>query len=122
MIWSVASHNFTPILFFRDEAMDSTRTISELKSAFIWSQVRILSENLQPPENWRDYAVELEEEALPEKVIEDVLHKGKKILLYCNSCYFISSILWRRLTDCCQSMRRQSNTTALFTLPRRSTM
>ncbi|KAJ5904267.1 hypothetical protein N7504_006650 [Penicillium tannophilum] len=55
--------------------MDSTRTISELKSAFIWSQVRILSENLQPPENWRDYAVELEEEALPEKVIEDVLHK-----------------------------------------------
>ncbi|KAJ5664148.1 hypothetical protein N7507_004879 [Penicillium longicatenatum] len=55
--------------------MDSTRTISELKSAFIWSQVRILSESLQPPENWRDYAVELEEEALPEKVIEDVLHK-----------------------------------------------
>lgn len=72
--------------------MDSTRTISELKSAFIWSQVRILSENLQPPENWRDYAVELEEEALPEKVIEDVLHKGENGLLHCNSCNLISVV------------------------------
>jgi hypothetical protein len=73
--------------------MDSTRTISELKSAFIWSQVRILSENLQPPENWRDYAVELEEEALPEKVIEDVLHKGTGCLWHCNSCNFLSILL-----------------------------
>ena len=81
MIRSAASHNLNPDLFSRDEAMDSTRTISELKSAFIWSQVRILSENLQPPENWRDYAVEIEEEALPEKVIEDVLHKGENSLL-----------------------------------------
>ncbi|KAJ5937977.1 hypothetical protein N7454_004319 [Penicillium verhagenii] len=55
--------------------MDSTRTISELKSAFIWSQVRILSENLQPPEDWRNYAVETEEDVLPDRVIEDVLHK-----------------------------------------------
>ncbi|KAJ5633895.1 hypothetical protein N7528_001737 [Penicillium herquei] len=56
--------------------MDSTRTISELKSTFIWNQVRILSENLEPPEDWRNYAVGTEEEALPEKVIEDVLHKA----------------------------------------------
>lgn len=81
--------------------MDSTRTISELKSAFIWSQVRILSDNLQPPENWRDYAVELEEEeALPEKVIEDVLHKGEIpiITLQTVLCSFV--VLWRMLTDC----------------------
>jgi hypothetical protein len=56
--------------------MDSTRTISELKSAFIRGQVRILSESLEPPEDWKNYAVETEEGDLPEKVIADVLHKG----------------------------------------------
>ncbi|OKO93300.1 Kinetochore protein fta4 [Penicillium subrubescens] len=55
--------------------MDSTRTISELKSAFIRGQVRILSESLEPPEDWKNYAVETEEGDLPEKVIADVLHK-----------------------------------------------
>ncbi|KAJ5127010.1 hypothetical protein N7448_007789 [Penicillium atrosanguineum] len=56
--------------------MDSTRTISELKSAFVRSQVRILSEKLELPQDWRSYAVETEEGDLGEKVIEDVLHKG----------------------------------------------
>lgn len=56
--------------------MDSTRTISELKSAFIRAQVRILSESLELPEDWRNYAAEAEEGELGEKVIEDVLHKG----------------------------------------------
>ncbi|KAJ6145751.1 hypothetical protein N7470_009646 [Penicillium chermesinum] len=55
--------------------MDSTRTISELKSAFLRGQVRILSENLEPPEDWRHYAVEINDDELPDKVIEDVLHK-----------------------------------------------
>ncbi|KAJ5578263.1 uncharacterized protein N7459_007227 [Penicillium hispanicum] len=41
--------------------MDSTRTISELKSAFIRGQVRILSENFELPEDWRNYAVDTEE-------------------------------------------------------------
>ncbi|KAJ5091563.1 hypothetical protein NUU61_006433 [Penicillium alfredii] len=54
--------------------MDSTRTISELKSSFIWTQVRIFSESLDLPDDWRNYAVETEEE-LSDKVIEDVLHK-----------------------------------------------
>lgn len=57
-------------------AMDSSRTISEVKSSFIRSQVRILSEALEPPEDWKNYAVETEEGELPEKVIGDVLHKG----------------------------------------------
>jgi hypothetical protein len=61
-------------------AMDSTRTISELKSAFIRGQVRILSESLEPPEDWKNYAVETEEDDLPEKVIADVLHKGTNLL------------------------------------------
>lgn len=56
--------------------MDSTRTISELKSTFIWSQVRILSESLELPEDWRNYVVGTDEDDLGEKVIEDVLHKG----------------------------------------------
>ncbi|CAG7946789.1 unnamed protein product [Penicillium nalgiovense] len=55
--------------------MDSTRTISELKSAFIWSQVRIFSESLDLPEDWRNYASETTEGDLSDKVIEDVLHK-----------------------------------------------
>ncbi|CDM28676.1 hypothetical protein DTO013E5_892 [Penicillium roqueforti] len=55
--------------------MDSTRTVSELKSAFIWSQVRIFSESLDLPEDWRNYAAETTEGDLSDKVIEDVLHK-----------------------------------------------
>ncbi|KAJ9480961.1 hypothetical protein VN97_g12552 [Penicillium thymicola] len=55
--------------------MDPTRTISELKSAFIWSQVRIFSESLDLPEDWRNYAAETTEGDLSDKVIEDVLHK-----------------------------------------------
>lgn len=56
--------------------MDSTRTISELKSSFIRGQVQILSEILEPPEDWRNFAVELEEGDLSDKVVEDVLQKG----------------------------------------------
>lgn len=56
--------------------MDSTRTISELKAAFIRSQVRVLSEGLELPEDWKSYAPETEEGELNEKVIEDVLRKG----------------------------------------------
>jgi predicted nuclease with TOPRIM domain len=55
--------------------MDPTRTISELKSSFVRSQVRILSESLELPEDWRNYAVETEEGDLGEKVVEDVLYK-----------------------------------------------
>lgn len=62
--------------------MDSTRTISELKSAFIRAQVRIFSESLELPEDWRNYAAEIEEGELSEKVIEDVLYKG---IRYCQA-------------------------------------
>ncbi|KAJ5682451.1 Kinetochore Sim4 complex subunit Fta4 [Penicillium macrosclerotiorum] len=55
---------------------DPARTIFELKSNFLWSQVRILSENLDLPHEWKNYAVETEESDLGEKVIEDVLHRG----------------------------------------------
>ena len=54
--------------------MESTRTISELKSAFIRTQVRILSEHLEPQEGWRSYAAESEDD-LSDKAVEDVLAK-----------------------------------------------
>lgn len=57
--------------------MDSSRTVSEIKSSFLRTQVRILSETLAPPEDWKNYAGATEEGDLPEKVISDVLHKGE---------------------------------------------
>jgi len=56
--------------------MDPTRTVSELKASFIRTQVRILSESLEPAENWRAYAVETEADDLSDKVVEDVMQKG----------------------------------------------
>lgn len=61
---------------YNNGTMDSTRTISEVKSSFIRNQVRILSQALELPEDWKNYAVETEEDELPEKVVGDVLHKG----------------------------------------------
>ncbi|KAG2415259.1 hypothetical protein HFD88_006450 [Aspergillus terreus] len=56
--------------------MDSTRTISELKSSFLRAQVRILSESLEAPEDWRSYAADpTGEEDLSDKVVGDALQK-----------------------------------------------
>lgn len=71
--------------------MDSTRTISELKSAFLRGQVRIFSESIELPEDWRNYAAETEEGELSEKVIEDVLHKG---ILHCQTHPGVSQTKW----------------------------
>lgn len=57
--------------------MESSRSISELKSLFIRTQVRILSESLEPPEDWRSYAAEPAEDDLSDKVVGDVLQKCK---------------------------------------------
>lgn len=54
--------------------MEASRTISELKSAFIRSQVQILTAALAPQEGWRDYAPESEED-LSEKVVEEAIQK-----------------------------------------------
>lgn len=66
-----------PITIPHYGVMESTRTISELKSSFIRAQVRILSEGLEPPEDWRNYAAETEEDDLSDKVVGDVLQKCK---------------------------------------------
>jgi hypothetical protein len=55
--------------------MDASRTVFELKSAFIRAQVRILSESLEPPEDWRIYTTESEEDELSDKAVQDALQK-----------------------------------------------
>ncbi|CRG89700.1 hypothetical protein PISL3812_06739 [Talaromyces islandicus] len=54
--------------------MENLRTISELKTLFIRSQVRTLSASIAPQEGWRDYAPETEDN-LSEKTVEEVLQK-----------------------------------------------
>lgn len=71
--------------------MDSTRTISELKSSFIWAQVRILSENLVPPEGWREYAVETDEGELSDKAADDAILKCTIFLRRAKQSYFFLS-------------------------------
>lgn len=61
--------------------MESARNVSELKSSFVRAQVRILSEALQPQEDWRLYAPEAEEGDLSDKVVDDALQKCKDSLL-----------------------------------------
>lgn len=75
--------------------MDSTPAISELKLSFIRAQVRILSESLEPPEDWRDYAAQSEDD-LSDKAVEDALHKRTltqfSLLLFTNPLYLLHAI------------------------------
>jgi len=56
------------------EAMESSRTITELKSSFIRSQIRILSSPLELSPDWRDYG-SVTEDDINDKTVEDVLQK-----------------------------------------------
>ena len=80
--------------------MDSTRTVSELKASFIRAQVRILSDSLEPAENWRDYAVETEADDLSEKVVDDVMQKGA-VECCIFSCYMLYGLrlTWKSKYD-----------------------
>lgn len=88
--------------------MDSTRTISELKSSFIRAQVRILSESLEAPEDWRSYAAASEEDDLSDKVVGDVLQKCtvRGIPAWLRSwscaidCVWSSMLIWHSFFPC----------------------
>ena len=67
--------------------MESTRTVTELKSTFIRRQLRILSEALEPSESWRTYAGG--DEDLSDRVVEDVVLKR------------IASYFFPEQTGCC---------------------
>ncbi|KAL4915560.1 kinetochore Sim4 complex subunit Fta4 [Aspergillus aurantiobrunneus] len=73
--------------------MESSRSISELKSSFIRTQVRILSESLEAPEDWRSYAAEPAEEELSEKVVGDVLQKLNAALKQHNRVVYSSQAI-----------------------------
>ncbi|KAL6236967.1 hypothetical protein BDW75DRAFT_96489 [Aspergillus navahoensis] len=73
--------------------MESSRSISELKSSFIRTQVRILSESLEAPEDWRSYAAEPAEEDLSDKVVGDVLQKVNAALKQHNRVIYSSQAI-----------------------------
>jgi hypothetical protein len=66
--------------------MDRAKTVTDIKAAFLRTQVRLLSAILQPSRQWRDddgadtpaAAEDDEQDNLSDKVIHDVMSKGKK--------------------------------------------
>ena len=55
--------------------MASTDTIISLKESFLRTQIRLLSQPLQPSRNWQDRAPVPEQGELKPKTIQEVLHK-----------------------------------------------
>jgi len=53
-------------------------SITAIKSAFLRSQVRQLSTPLEPSTHWRDLAPEPEDGHLSDKVIQDLVAKGRQ--------------------------------------------
>jgi hypothetical protein len=62
--------------------MDRAKTVTDVKAAFLRTQVRLLSAILQPSRQWRDFADNAEEDNLSDKVIHEVMSKGKL-------CFFV---------------------------------
>ncbi|PGH17571.1 hypothetical protein AJ80_04749 [Polytolypa hystricis UAMH7299] len=54
--------------------MERSKTIKELKTGFIRDQVRILSAQLGPSPEWRDYGPDVDDE-LGDKAVDDAVHK-----------------------------------------------
>lgn len=62
--------------------MATTDTVISLKESFLRTQVRLLSEPLQPSRNWRDRAPVPEQGELKVKVVQEVLYKRTACLVY----------------------------------------
>jgi hypothetical protein len=60
--------------------MDRAKTVTDAKAAFLRTQVRLLSAILQPSRQWRDFADNAGEDDLSDRVIHDVMSKGKDSL------------------------------------------
>ncbi|EER36510.1 conserved hypothetical protein [Histoplasma capsulatum H143] len=72
--------------------MDSSKTITEIKSSFVRNQIRILSVALTPSEDWHDYGP-TSEDNIPDKIVEDVLQKLNAILKKHNRAVFSSQAI-----------------------------
>ncbi|KAG5293026.1 hypothetical protein I7I48_05289 [Histoplasma ohiense] len=72
--------------------MDSSKTITEIKSSFVRNQIRILSVALTPSEDWHDYGP-ASEDNIPDKIVEDVLQKFNAILKKHNRAVFSSQAI-----------------------------
>ncbi|EGC49004.1 conserved hypothetical protein [Histoplasma capsulatum var. duboisii H88] len=72
--------------------MDSSKTITEIKSSFVRNQIRILSVALTPSEDWHDYGP-ASEDNIPDKIVEDVLQKLNAILKKHNRAVFSSQAI-----------------------------
>ncbi|KAJ9254386.1 kinetochore Sim4 complex subunit Fta4 [Paecilomyces variotii] len=73
--------------------MDTSRTISELKSSFVRTQVRILSAALEPQEGWRAYGVPSDEGDLSDKAVEEALQKLHSVLKQHNRVVYSSQAI-----------------------------
>ncbi|KAI9038802.1 kinetochore subunit FTA4 family protein [Aspergillus affinis] len=94
--------------------MDSTRTIPELKSSFLRAQVRILTESLEAPEDWKQYATDPDNDELTDKVVGDALQKLNAALKQHNRIVYssqaihhvaqqIASLYWTSITQASRS-------------------
>ncbi|KKZ62332.1 hypothetical protein EMCG_03250 [[Emmonsia] crescens] len=72
--------------------MDSSKTITEIKSSFVRNQIRILSAALTPSEEWRDYGPASDDD-IPDKMVEDVLQKLNAVLKKHNRAVFSSQAI-----------------------------
>ncbi|KAK2807964.1 hypothetical protein FQN50_005206 [Emmonsiellopsis sp. PD_5] len=72
--------------------MESSKTITELKTSFARDQIRLLSTALTPSENWRDYGPAFEND-IPEKAVEEVLMKLNAHLRKHNRAAFSSQAI-----------------------------
>lgn len=80
--------------------MATTDTVISHKESFLRTQVRILSQPLQPSRNWRDRARVPEEGELKEKVVQEVLRKRMWLSLYLLS-YGVFEVDFAEILVCC---------------------
>ncbi|KAF5014834.1 hypothetical protein F66182_14045, partial [Fusarium sp. NRRL 66182] len=72
--------------------MEKSRTISEIKTSFIRTQIRILSSSIAPQEGWRDFAPDTEDD-LNDKVVDEVLQRLNTTLKQHNRVVYSSQAI-----------------------------
>ena len=81
------AHDLVPYI---SEAIESSKTITELKSSFIRSQIRVLSSPLELSPDWRDYGPVTDDD-INDKTVDEVLQKCIAVFLENGSFQRISA-------------------------------